>query len=155
MDTRSFINRETALGRLSDAIAINPIKEIPVATSTHHRWIDIAPEQLNPLMTRQYVVGANTMLARLVLKKGAQVPMHNHMNEQISQVVAGSLIFRIEGNEVTVRAGEVLCIPPHVPHEVIALEDSVALDIFNPPRQDWIDGNDAYLRSAEPTAGAK
>lgn len=126
-----------------------------MATSTHHRWTDINPEQLNPLMTRQYVVGANTMLARLVMRKGAQVPMHNHVNEQISHVIAGSLIFRIEGKDVTLRAGEVLCIPPHVPHEVIALEDSVALDIFNPPRQDWIDGNDAYLRSVEPTAPAK
>ncbi len=126
-----------------------------MATSTHHRWTDIAPEQMNPLMTRQYVVGANTMLARLVMKKGAHVPTHNHMNEQISHVIAGSLIFRIEGKEETIRAGEVLCIPPHVAHEVIALEDSVALDIFNPPRQDWIDGNDAYLRSAESTTEAK
>jgi quercetin dioxygenase-like cupin family protein len=126
-----------------------------VATSTHHRWTDIKPEQLNSLMTRQYVVGANTMLARLVLKKGAHVPLHNHMNEQISHVIAGSLTFLLEGKEVTMRAGEVLCIPPHVPHEVIALEDSVALDIFNPPRQDWIDGDDAYLRSAETAARAK
>jgi quercetin dioxygenase-like cupin family protein len=126
-----------------------------VATSTHHRWTDIKPEQLNSLMTRQYVVGANTMLARLVLKKGAHVPLHNHMNEQISHVIAGSLTFLLEGKEVTMRAGEVLCIPPHVPHEVIALEDSVAMDIFNPPRQDWIDGDDAYLRSAEPATRAK
>jgi quercetin dioxygenase-like cupin family protein len=69
------------------------------------------------------------------------------MNEQISQVIEGSLNFFIDGKVLLVRAGEVLCIPPHLPHEVIALEDSVALDIFNPPRQDWIDGDDAYLRS--------
>ena len=118
--------------------------------STHHRWADIEPEQMNPLTTRQYVVGANTMLARLVLKKGAHVPEHHHMHEQISHVVEGSLNFLLEGKTVTVSAGEILCIPPHVPHEVIALEDSVALDIFNPPRQDWIDGDDAYLRSGEP-----
>lgn len=117
-----------------------------MSTSNHHRWNDIAPEQLNPLVTRQYVTGTNTMLARLVLKKDAHVPLHHHMNEQISHVVAGALLFRIDGKDVTVRAGEILCIPPHVPHEVIALEDSVALDIFNPPRQDWIDGDDAYLR---------
>lgn len=117
-----------------------------MATSNHHRWNDIAPEQMNSLMTRQYVTGTNTMLARLVLKNGAHVPVHQHMNEQISHVVAGSLLFRMDGKEYTVRAGEILCIPPHLPHEVIALEDSVALDIFNPPRQDWIDGNDAYLR---------
>ena len=118
--------------------------------STHHRWADIEPERMNPLTTRQYVVGANTMLARLVLKKGAHVPLHKHMNEQISHVVEGALSFLIEGKEVTVRGGEILCIPPDVAHEVIALEDSVALDIFNPPRQDWIDGDDAYLRAGKP-----
>lgn len=117
-----------------------------MASSRHHRWADIEPEQLNPLATRQYVVGTNTMLARLVLKKGALVPLHEHFHEQISHVVEGALKFSIEGSEVLLRAGEILCIPPHVPHQVIALEDSVALDIFNPPRQDWIDGDDAYLR---------
>ena len=124
-----------------------------MATSKHHRWADIAPEQMNTLTTRQYVVGTNTMLARLVLKKGAHVPLHQHMNEQMSQVVEGALNFMIEEKEVTVRAGEILCIPPHVPHEVVALEDSVALDIFNPPRQDWIDGDDAYLRSGDAAKG--
>jgi len=115
-------------------------------SSSHHRWADIPPERMNPLVTRQYIVGTNTMLARIVLRKGAVVPEHHHFHEQISQVAEGALLFRIDGKEVTVRAGEVLCIPPHLPHEVVALEDSVALDIFNPPRQDWISGDDAYLR---------
>ena len=121
-----------------------------MATSRLLRWADIAPEQMNSLTTRQYVVGTNTMLARLVLKKDAHVPLHHHVNEQMSHVVQGSLNFMLEGKTVTVRAGEILCIPPDVPHEVVALEDSVALDIFNPPRQDWIDGDDAYLRSDKP-----
>ena len=119
---------------------------------THHRWSEIAPEPLNPLITRQYVVGANTMLARIVLKKGAVVPEHHHFHEQISHVVEGALLFRTAregaGSEATVRAGEILCIPPHLPHAVVAIEDSVVLDIFNPPRQDWIDGDDAYLRAS-------
>ncbi len=115
-------------------------------SAAHHRWSEIPPEQLNPLVTRQYVVGTNTMLARIGLKKGAVVPEHNHFHEQISHVVEGTLLFRIEGKEVTVQAGEILCIPPGLPHAVEALEDSVALDIFNPPRQDWISGDDAYLR---------
>ncbi len=113
--------------------------------SNLHRWDEIEPEQLNPLTTRQYVVGTNTMLARLVLKKGAHVPLHSHMHEQISHVVEGKLEFLMEGKSVMVQAGEILCIPPHVPHAVNSLQDSVALDIFNPPRQDWIDGDDAYL----------
>ncbi|MGH9604757.1 MAG: cupin domain-containing protein [Terracidiphilus sp.] len=124
-----------------------------MAESTHHRWNDIEPEQLNPLAARQYVVGANIMLARLTLKKGSHVPMHEHRHEQISHVVEGALVFRIESKEVTVSAGEILCIPPHVPHEVVALEDSVALDIFNPPREDWIAGDDAYLRTAAAAQG--
>jgi quercetin dioxygenase-like cupin family protein len=118
---------------------------------TQYRWADIEPEPLNPLITRQYVVGTNVMLARIVLKKGAHVPMHHHFHEQISHVVEGALNFTIGGSEVIVRAGEILCIPPDVPHQVIALEDSVAFDIFNPPRQDWIDRDDAYLRGATAT----
>ena len=117
-------------------------------SATLHRWADIEPEQLDPLVTRQYIVGAHIMLARLALKKGAHVPLHHHFHEQISHVVEGALNFLIDGSQVTVRAGEILCIPSHLPHEVVALEDSVALDIFNPPRQDWIDGDDAYLRAA-------
>jgi quercetin dioxygenase-like cupin family protein len=114
--------------------------------SKHYRWVDIQAEPLNPLITRQYVVGTNVMLARIVLMKGAHVPMHRHVHEQISHVVEGALSFQVDGREIAVRAGEILTIPPDVPHEVVALEDSVALDIFNPPRQDWIDGDDAYLR---------
>ena len=91
------------------------------------------------------------MLARVALKKGALVPEHHHVHEQMSQVLEGALLFRSEGEETVVRAGEVMCMSPNVPHEVTALEDSVALEVFNPPRHDWIAGNDAYLRSAQPT----
>ena len=126
-----------------------------MTTSTHHRWDDIEPEQLTPLITRQYIVGSNIMLARLVLKKGARVPLHHHYHEQVSHIAEGALNFLLEGREITVRAGEILCIPPHVPHEVIALEDSVALDTFNPPREDWINGDDAYLRAAAPASAAE
>lgn len=117
-------------------------------TATLHRWDAIEPERMNALVTRQYLVGSNVMLARLVLKKDARVPEHRHHHEQVSHVVDGALKFVIEGREFMVRAGEILCIPPDAPHEVIALEDSVALDIFNPPREDWINGDDAYLRDA-------
>ena len=118
-------------------------------SATHHCWSDVPSEQMNPLVTRQYVVGTNTMLARIGLKKGALVPEHHHAHEQISHVVEGVLLFRVEGREITVRSGEILCIPPGAPHQVLALADSVALDIFNPPRQDWIDGDDAYLRAPQ------
>jgi quercetin dioxygenase-like cupin family protein len=115
--------------------------------STHTRWADVEVEKLSSLIGRQFIVGANMMVARVLLKKGAQVPLHSHHNEQITYILDGALKFNIEGKEVTVRTGEVLCIPPHVPHEAFALEDTVDLDIFNPPRQDWIDRDDAYLRA--------
>jgi quercetin dioxygenase-like cupin family protein len=121
------------------------------AQATHTRWSDIPVEPLNPLIGRQFVVGTGTMLARVLLANGAHVPLHSHVNEQITYILSGSLkFFMHEGGEprqVIVHAGEVLCIPPSVPHEAFALEDTVDLDIFNPPRQDWIDGTDAYLRN--------
>lgn len=101
---------------------------------------------MNPLLQRQMVTGTNVMLARILLKKGCVVPRHSHHNEQVSYVIEGALKFAIGGKSITVRAGEVLTIPPHVPHLVKALRDTVSLDIFNPPRTDWINGTDAYLR---------
>jgi quercetin dioxygenase-like cupin family protein len=116
------------------------------STATHTRWSDIPVEPMNPLIGRQFVVGTGTMLARVLLSKGAHVPLHSHPNEQITYILSGALKFVLEGREVIVYPGEVLCIPPDVPHEAFALEDTVDLDIFNPPRQDWITGDDAYLR---------
>ena len=112
----------------------------------HERWEAIPPERMSSLLERQFVVGTNTMLARIVLRKGAHVPRHSHQNEQISAILEGALRFLLPDREVIVRAGEVLCIPPDLPHEAFALEDTVNLDVFNPPRQDWIDRDDAYLR---------
>ncbi|AXC11141.1 Pectin degradation protein KdgF [Acidisarcina polymorpha] len=113
---------------------------------THSKWSEIEPEQLNPLIGRQFVVGNQLMLARILLKEGAVVPLHHHHNEQLSYILEGALKFLLDGREVVVRAGEVLCIPPNVPHEAVALEDTIDIDVFTPPRQDWIDGEDAYLR---------
>ncbi len=112
----------------------------------HIKWNDIEVEPLNPQIGRQMIVGTTVMVARILLKKGVKVPQHSHHNEQITYVLEGALHFYIDNREITVRAGEVLCIPPNMPHEAIALEDTVDLDIFNPPRQDWIDKDDAYLR---------
>ena len=117
---------------------------------SHTNWDDIPVEQLNPLIGRQFIVGTNVMIARVLLKKGAIVPLHHHHNEQVSYILEGALKFILKtetgDKEITIRAGEVLCIPPNLPHEAHALEDTVDLDIFNPPRQDWIDRDDAYLR---------
>ena len=113
---------------------------------SHTKWDDIEVEQLSSHIGRQFIVGSNVMIARVLLKKGAVVPMHHHHNEQVSYILEGALKFFIDGKEIVVRSGEVLCIPPNVPHEAHALEDTVDLDVFNPPRQDWIDRDDSYLR---------
>jgi quercetin dioxygenase-like cupin family protein len=116
---------------------------------THTRWEDLALEDLNPLLQRQFVVGGELMLARVLLKKGCVVPRHSHVNEQLTYILEGALKFDIDGEVIIVRAGEVLCIPPNMPHEAVALEDTVDLDVFNPPRQDWIEKSDAYLRGRD------
>lgn len=117
----------------------------------HLRWADVPAEALNPLLTRQFVNGQQAMLARIELKKGCVVPRHVHPNEQIAYITEGALRFSLgeEGavQEVRiVRAGEVLVIPGNLPHAAEALEDTVDFDLFAPPRQDWIDGADSYLR---------
>lgn len=104
-------------------------------------------ETLNPLMTRQMIWGERAMLARIILRKDAVVPEHSHENEQISYIVKGALRFTLgDGRVVTARAGEVLVIPSNLKHSAVALEDTTDLDIFAPPRADWIAGTDAYLR---------
>jgi quercetin dioxygenase-like cupin family protein len=109
-------------------------------------WHTIPLENLNPLLQRQFVVGQEIMLARVLLKKGCIVPEHSHHNEQLTYILDGALKFWIDGREIVVRTGEVLCIPAHMPHKAEALEDTVDLDVFNPPRADWIDKTDQYLR---------
>ena len=114
----------------------------------HLRWSDLPEETLNPLLSRQLITGERTMLARVLLKKGSVVPMHHHDNEQFTLILDGALRFRIGDppEEVIVRAGEVLHIPSNVPHEAEALEDTNDLDVFTPPREDWLAGTDDYLR---------
>jgi quercetin dioxygenase-like cupin family protein len=112
----------------------------------HIRWSELPIESLNPLLDRQLVVSDQIMVSRILLKKGCVVPMHSHINEQVAYMQEGALRFTINGEEIVVRAGEFLCIPPNVPHQAEALEDTVNIDIFTPPREDWINKTDQYLR---------
>ncbi|MDX6462985.1 MAG: hypothetical protein QOE55_6682 [Acidobacteriaceae bacterium] len=117
-----------------------------MAEAKHIKWNDIEVEAMSSTISRQLLVGTNLMVARVLLKKGAKVPLHSHHNEQVTYILEGALHFFIDNKEVVVSAGEVLCIPPDMPHEAIALEDTVDVDIFTPPRQDWLNKEDAYLR---------
>jgi len=112
-------------------------------------WSSVELEDLNPLLQRQFVVGKDIMLARVLLKQGCVVPEHSHHNEQLTYILEGALKFWIGGKEIVVNAGEVLTIPPHMPHKAEALEDTVDLDVFNPPRADWISKTDKYLRGGK------
>lgn len=119
------------------------------ATAKLHRWEDLPRERLNDRLERRLITGTNMMIAHVYLEKGCIVPKHSHHNEQITYVLEGALKFLLgedQRQEVIVRAGEVLTIPPHLPHQAEALEDTLDVDIFNPPREDWLDGSDAYLR---------
>jgi quercetin dioxygenase-like cupin family protein len=120
------------------------------ATCKYIPWKDVEHEQLNDLIGREMVVGDNLMLARVFLKKGAHVPLHHHHNEQVTYILEGALKFAIDGKEITVRTGEVLCIPSNMPHEAWAVEDTLDLDVFNPPREDWLNKADDYLRLGIP-----
>ncbi len=112
----------------------------------HIPWSTVPVEELNPLLGRHFVVGQNIMLARVLLKKGCIVPEHSHPNEQLTFIAAGALKFWIDGKVIVVNAGECLTIPPNMPHKAEAIEDTVDFDVFNPPRADWMNKTDAYLR---------
>jgi quercetin dioxygenase-like cupin family protein len=116
---------------------------------THYRWSDVPRETVSPQLDRKLITGQRMMIAQVFLKKGCIVPKHSHENEQLTYILEGALRFWIgeDGSqEIIVSAGEVLQIPSNVPHKAEALEDTLDVDIFDPPRQDWLNKTDAYLR---------
>ena len=113
---------------------------------TLHSWNEIEREQMNALVVRQALHGTNMTIARLDLKAGAMVPTHHHVNEQMTVLISGKLRFIFPEKTMDVVGGEVMEIAPNLPHSVEALEDSIAIDVFNPVREDWLRGDDAYLR---------
>lgn len=112
----------------------------------HIRWEEIKTERLNPKLDRQFFTSGGVTVARLIMQKGLLIPTHHHVSEQITSIVQGRLKMWLEGKEVDLREGDVLCIPANLPHHTEALEDTVCLDIFSPPRTDWLAGEDDYLR---------
>jgi quercetin dioxygenase-like cupin family protein len=120
------------------------------AGATRYRWEEIPKEALNPLLARRLITGERMMLAHIYLERGAIVPKHANENEQLTYLLEGSMRFWFGEDEsqiVDLAAGEVLHIPSNLAHKAEALEKSLDVDIFCPPRQDWLDGNDAYLRA--------
>lgn len=117
--------------------------------ATLHTWDDITREVLNPLIDRKLVVGDQIMIGHIYLKEGAIVPLHHHENEQMTYILSGALKFWLgadESEQIIVRAGQMLHLPSNLPHKAEALEDTLDVDIFCPPRADWINKTDDYLR---------
>ncbi|MGH7715278.1 MAG: cupin domain-containing protein [Vulcanimicrobiaceae bacterium] len=118
-----------------------------------YKWDDVEEETLKKGVRRKFIHGESAMIARFDLAKGEIVPEHAHHNEQLSYIVSGSLKFILGGkDEVIVRGGEVLVIPSNLAHSAETLEDCIAIDVFSPPRQDWIDKTDSYIREEVKTA---
>ena len=118
--------------------------------ATHHRWDDLPKEELKADLARKLISTERMMLAQVFLEQGCVVPQHSHENEQLTYILEGKLRFWLgedESEVVDVGAGEVLHLPSWLPHKAEALEDTLDVDIFCPPRQDWLDGSDAYLRT--------
>jgi quercetin dioxygenase-like cupin family protein len=112
----------------------------------HYNWAAIPEEKLNALVSRWVIHTPHMTIARLWLGKGATVPWHHHVNEQVTMLKSGLLQFETPEKQVLVRPGEAMVIPPDLPHRVEALEESMATDVFTPARGDWIRGEDGYLR---------
>ena len=111
-------------------------------------WEDMPKERVTDALSRRLITGERMMLAQVYLNKGCIVPRHSHENEQLTYIVEGSVRFWIgeDGEEeLVIRAGQVLHIPSNVPHMAEALEDTLDVDVFSPPRQDWLDGTDTYF----------
>ena len=119
------------------------------AKVTFYRWEDMPKEKVSDHLDRRLITGDRMMLAHVYLKRGCIVPRHAHENEQLTYVLDGALKFWIgeDGKqELVVGPGEVLHIPSDVPHKAEALEDTLDVDVFSPPRSDWLNKTDAYLR---------
>ncbi len=114
-----------------------------------YAWSEVPAEQLNPSMLRRMVHGDRILVADMQFRSGFVVPLHHHVNEQVTLVKSGLIRFRLgadRGQVIDVHPGEVLVIPSNVPHEAEMIGDVEEMDVFTPLREDWLGGTDDYLR---------
>lgn len=109
-------------------------------------WEGIQKEEMSATLTRRVVSGERGTLAQFSIKRGGEAKRHSHDNEEYCLVTSGSLKFTFDDREIMGKAGDIVIIPPNVPHAIAALEDSVFIDFFTPVRGDWLRGEDQYLR---------
>ncbi len=112
-------------------------------------WDTIPVEEVTPSMHRQIIAGEKMMIAKMKFKDGFEVPLHHHENEQITHVISGTIRFWFGENKeqiMDLNAGETVVIPSNLPHAAVMVGDVEEIDSWAPPRQDWLDGTDDYLR---------
>ena len=129
---------------------INPANEVSkhyAALPNQYQLDNIAPEKISNKISRQYVMGSQSMLVKWTLQKGAVIPLHFHPNEQTTWITQGSVKVKSQGKEFIVKAGGILIIPPNVPHEFLALENTIDIDFFTPVRADWLNGTASYIQA--------
>ncbi|HVV68761.1 MAG TPA: cupin domain-containing protein [Gammaproteobacteria bacterium] len=118
------------------------------AQPTFYNFDGMPVEKLSDKISRQYIYSGQSMLVKWIFQKGATVPLHHHVNEQVTWIIQGSVQVYSQGKEFIVKAGEVIIFPPHVPHEFLTLEDNtIDIDFFTPVREDWINESAGYLQS--------
>ena len=142
-ESRELVRRVEAAAELVRQVGESAFAEFG---QTDSRWQDLKEERLTDQLSRQVIHGEKATLARLSLKAGAGIARHYHVNEEYSWVLSGVLEYKLDDRTVAVRAGEVLVVPPNVPHAIAALEDSIFVIFFAPVREDWLKGEDQYLR---------
>jgi quercetin dioxygenase-like cupin family protein len=127
---------------------------MPAPAATKYSWSTVPLEQLNPALSRRIVTGKEVMVAHVHLKAGCVVPKHHHANEQVTYILQGAMRLWVgdkvdsqsDADGIVLTTGELLVIPGNVPHRAVALEDTLDMDVFAPPRADWLNGTDDYLR---------
>jgi Uncharacterized conserved protein, contains double-stranded beta-helix domain len=116
------------------------------ASPIFYNFENMSIETVNDKISRQYIYSGQSMLVKWIFKKGAEVPLHHHVNEQITWITKGSVKVFSQGKEFIIKSGEIIIFPPHVPHEFFALEDTIDIDFFTPVREDWINESASYLK---------
>ena len=117
----------------------------------HLNWDEVELETVNPQMTRRIVTGERLTVARIYFKDGFLVPLHSHVQEQVTQVISGVIRFWLGADRertVDLGPGDVIVIPSNMPHEALCIGDVEETDTWSPRRDDWLNKTDDYLRKA-------
>jgi quercetin dioxygenase-like cupin family protein len=139
----------TAFGANTMKSNANEITKHYSAQPSLYQLDTISKEKLSDKITRQYIMGSQSMIVKWTLLKGAAIPLHFHPNEQVTWITKGSVKVLSQGKEFIVKSGGVLIIPPNVPHEFLALEDTIDIDFFTPVREDWLNNTDSYIQTIQ------